>query len=299
MPLRSPYVRLSVFLLCMLFVRVGVAAFGSHMLLQRWVPELDISNAEQVEAALETHQWALTRALWAPINIGTILLVLFFRMRIDRAPISDLFGLRNGRSLVRGAGLGIGLALLTVLPLFAGSELAADDPPLEGAPPSTIEAVFQFILTAIAVEVSMRGYVFLHLAAGLRVFRAVMGSAVVFALFQEVSPGANLGVSFLNMVLLGVVLALVRLWTGSLWATIGFSSAWNVTIGPFMGFPITGLPFTGIAGRRIVEEGGWADLSGGSFGPEGGLICTAVLALAAFAMARVMAPVWDRSEDPR
>jgi hypothetical protein len=122
----------------------------------------------------------------------------------------------------------------------------------------------------------------------------VLGSAVVFACFQGVAPGPDWWVAFVNMILLGILLGVLRLSAGTIWPSTGFQVVWNAVLGPVLGLPVSGLPFSGLDGSRTIpSEGAWSSLGGGAFGPEGGLLCTAVLALATLALVRRGAPRWD------
>jgi hypothetical protein len=70
----------------------------------------------------------------------------------------------------------------------------------------------------------------------------------------------------------GVMYGMAFLLTGRLWLPWGLHFAWNFVQGPLLGFPVSGLDSGGL--QTIVDHGpAW--LTGGSYGPEGGLVCIA------------------------
>jgi membrane protease YdiL (CAAX protease family) len=289
------YGRLFLFVGILTIVWTIIAVTGERYLLARWEPGLELSDREAVTAALTAHQWGLTRCLWPALCVAGLACVWFFRARIDRQPIVQL-GL--GRPVL--SGLGRGAALGALLSLAVGGTIAALIAELVPAgpsaphPPPIPESLAMFAGMALAIELAMRGYLFTHLLPS-GIVRAVLGSAIVFACFQGVAPGPDWWVAFLNMVLLGILLGVLRLSAGTIWPSTGFQVVWNAMLGPVLGLPVSGLPFHGVTGSRTIPDGRWSAVGGGEFGPEGGLLCTAVLALATLALVRLVAPRWDAS----
>jgi hypothetical protein len=99
---------------------------------------------------------------------------------------------------------------------------------------------------------------------------------VFFGVFHGLNPNLT-WLALLNIFLAGVVLAAGYLVTRSLWLPMAFHFSWNFVQGPILDFPLSGLDTTGVL---ITRSGGNAWLTGGAFGPEGGLFSTAVLCLA-------------------
>jgi hypothetical protein len=97
---------------------------------------------------------------------------------------------------------------------------------------------------------------------------AVAVSALMFGLSHAANPGAS-PISVLGLTLGGAVYALAFLGSRAIWLPLGVHFAWNVVQGPVLGFPVSGLPGSGVF--RVLDHGpAW--LTGGGYGPEAGLI---------------------------
>ncbi|MCS7179707.1 MAG: CPBP family intramembrane metalloprotease, partial [Anaerolineae bacterium] len=85
-----------------------------------------------------------------------------------------------------------------------------------------------------------------------------------------------------NIALAGAVFALAVEWTGTLWLAVAYHFAWNFFQGTVLGLPVSGMAWEGLL---ALPTDGPVLLTGGAFGPEGGLISTAVLLLS-------LLPLW-------
>jgi hypothetical protein len=63
-----------------------------------------------------------------------------------------------------------------------------------------------------------------------------------------------------------------------LWLPIAFHIGWNFFEGPIFGFPVSGIITPALVQQQSV---GPAPLTGGDFGPEGGLLILPLIGLAA------------------
>ena len=121
-----------------------------------------------------------------------------------------------------------------------------------------------------------RGYGFQVLVSGIGAFATILPVAVLFGLAH--SQNLNFGsLALVNTILWGVVLGYAFLRSGDLWLPIGLHFGWNWAL-PLLGVNLSGftMDVTGYAmqWRTAWRIGGlW---SGGAYGPEGGLLTTAV-----------------------
>ncbi|MFW6078162.1 MAG: CPBP family intramembrane glutamic endopeptidase [Gemmatimonadota bacterium] len=178
--------------------------------------------------------------------LGVALVVGACRV-LDRRTLGSL-GFRLTRAdLVAfgvGAGLWTGLAAVgLVVGAAAGLFTVTLGPPswmMVGWILLQIGLVFSY--EALPEELALRGYIYTNLAERVPRWLAVLGQAVLFmlwaftlvALLDVVGVGTGWSITLDRAILFltfGISLALLRLWTGSLWASIGFHLAFQVGMG--------------------------------------------------------------------
>ncbi|WP_124726574.1 CPBP family intramembrane glutamic endopeptidase [Staphylospora marina] len=132
------------------------------------------------------------------------------------------------------------------------------------------------LLAALGEEWMMRGYVQGLLMFEYSAWTARTVSSALFALLHGLNPAVwDSPVPMINLFAAGVLLALLRDLTGGIWAPAGFHFAWNLLQGQVYGFPVSGQLLAD--SLILIETAGPHWLSGGMFGAEGSLVCTALL----------------------
>jgi membrane protease YdiL (CAAX protease family) len=194
----------------------------------------------------------------------------------ERGNLSDIglgWTAASRRNLSLGMLGGIGGALLVVLlPLVLR---LADFERVPGERlrwPSLLFVSILLLFGAVGEEMLFRGYGFQVLVKGIGPFATVLPVAVLFGLAH--SQNLNFGpIALFNTILWGVVLGFAYLRSGDLWLPIGLHFGWNWTL-PLMGANLSGftMDVTGFAMHWKVGD----KLSGGAYGPEGGLLTTVV-----------------------
>lgn len=142
-----------------------------------------------------------------------------------------------------------------------------------------------FVLTpaALVEELAMRGYLLTTLVEGVGAPFAIAITSVLFALIHLLNPDPTF-LSTGMVALAGLFLATIRLTTGSLWAAWIAHLAWNLVQAVVLHAPVSGLPLP-TPGYRLVDHGPvW--LTGGPWGPEGGLAAAAGMLVATFLLVR-------------
>ncbi len=247
----------------------------------------------------------LEQGLHLFLYLAAVFLVTWAATRfLDRRMLVDL-GLRLSRSwwIDLLAGLALGALLMTLV--FVAQLLLGW---------VTVTGVFQlrlarlpflfglvgpillFIGVAIVEELMFRGYLLHNLAEGLNTSRlraqiaivlAWIISSLLFGLLHIFNPNSSWA-STLNLMLAGVMLGLPTVLTGSLALPMGLHFTWNLFQGNIYGFPVSGNDFTGVTVIAVRQQGPplW---TGGSFGPEAGL-----LGLCAVALGCVLIVWWVR-----
>lgn len=128
---------------------------------------------------------------------------------------------------------------------------------------------------AFLEEIMFRGVGQVVLARPLGRMRAVVLLSVVFALAHLFNPNST-PLGLFNIALAGVFLGVAFYLPGGIWTAWGAHLGWNATLAA-LDAPVSGLPFE----IPLIDyaPGGPQWLTGGSFGPEGGLLATATLGL--------------------
>jgi membrane protease YdiL (CAAX protease family) len=135
---------------------------------------------------------------------------------------------------------------------------------------------------ALAEEVLFRGVPLILLAAVIGRGTAVLVVAAVFGVAHLLNPHVtSMGVA--NVALAGILLGTVFYGPGGMWAAFGAHLGWNTTLA-VLGAAVSGLPFEVLS--IDYEAGGPEWLTGGQFGPEGGMLATLVLTLTVVIAAR-------------
>lgn len=142
-------------------------------------------------------------------------------------------------------------------------------------------ALAAFAIPAAAEEAVFRGYLLDALRAGAGPLVAVVVTSVLFAAAHGGNPGVA-PLAFANLLLAGVLLAVAVLRTGTLWLATGVHLGWNWAMAGPLDLPVSGIdPYDTPLYDAAPAEPLW--VSGGLFGPEGGLAGTAA-ALAALGL---------------
>lgn len=169
---------------------------------------------------------------------------------------------------VRGLCLGLGCAGLTAALVLLWPAAITPSPGL-----GALRTLWVQLNVALAEEAVFRGYLWslFERRLGLRAARWV--TALLFALAHGANPGLGPPAA-LNLLLAGLLLGGLRRGWG-FGAAVGWHLGWNFGLGGIFGLPVSGLGFPGLVRVFPTAPELWA---GGTFGPEGGLAGTLVLA---------------------
>jgi len=138
-------------------------------------------------------------------------------------------------------------------------------------------SLLSYFVQGPAEEVLFRGWLLPVVGARYRPWIGVMVSSVIFSLAHALSRGIT-ALGFLNLFLFGVFASVYALAEEGLWGIGAWHAVWNWTMGDLLGFPLDGSPHVGLFSSIHAE--GPDIVSGGAFGLEGGLACTAIFLLA-------------------
>ncbi|KAA0253374.1 MAG: CPBP family intramembrane metalloprotease [Chloroflexi bacterium] len=180
-----------------------------------------------------------------------------------------------GRGLLIGALMFAGA--VGILALFGSVSLEQGDPAQQGlsALGGVILVLFGWVVQGGAEEALFRGWVLPVIGARHRAWIGLLVSSVIFAAIHGLNPNLSV-IALLNLVLYGVFAGLYAMREGSLWGISANHTVWNWVQGNFFGLQVSGTSAGGGMVFNLMETGeDW--LTGGAFGPEGGLAVTMVL----------------------
>jgi membrane protease YdiL (CAAX protease family) len=180
------------------------------------------------------------------------------------------------RRALRGAAVaGLMMAATAGLSVIPGASLTPGLLQMMGPAAFGIRflSLLSYFVQGPAEEVLFRGWLLPVTGARYRSWIGVVVSSVIFSLAHSLSPGIT-AIGFLNLFLFGVFASFYALAEGGLWGIGAWHAVWNWAMGDLLGFATDGSLHIGL--WSTVQARGPDIISGGAFGLEGGLACTAI-----------------------
>jgi uncharacterized protein len=199
---------------------------------------------------------------------GILALTWAFCRYLDRQPLVSLGMQRQDwlRNLVIGLGLGTGLMALLFLVMAAAGWLTAELAAPNALP--LLAAALSWAALSFVEELTFRGYIMQGLAKAWAMPLAVVLSSLLFGIVHIIDPNVQV-LAIVNICVAGLFFALAYLVTRSLWLPAGIHIGWNLTEINVLGFPGSGHTEPSILHSTVS---GPDLMTGGVFGPEGGLL---------------------------
>ena len=130
------------------------------------------------------------------------------------------------------------------------------------------------VMVAISEELLCRGYVMRRFAKVYGNAWAIVISSAIFMAMHMFNDSLTT-IAFLNLFLAGVLFGVAYMVTKSLWLPIGMHFAWNFVQGPVLGYSVSGSVTGSVVHQTTATGPEW--ISGGAFGFEGSLLCSAIV----------------------
>ena len=207
-----------------------------------------------------------------------LLLFIFWVKVIEKNSLSTLGFVK--KNWLKYLGLGILLSLLQMgvialvyqvggIGTFELNELSLE-------PILFILGLFPFwLLQGGTEEVATRGWLLTRIAARTNLPLAIVISSSLFGILHMGNAGVTF-LSVLNIILDGVLAALLFIYTDSIWLVVAQHGTWNYVQGNLLGFQVSGTGADASIFSFTMGDGpDW--LTGGAFGAEGSIITTLVL----------------------
>ena len=207
-----------------------------------------------------------------------LLLFIFWVKVIEKNSLSSLGFVKKNWLKYLGWGILLSLLQMGVIALvyqvggigtFELNELSLE-------PILFILGLFPFwLLQGGTEEVATRGWLLTRIAARTNLPLAIAISSSLFGILHLGNAGVTV-LSVLNIVLDGVLAALLFIYTDSIWLVVAQHGTWNYVQGNLLGFQVSGTGADASIFSFTMGSGpDW--LTGGEFGAEGSIITTLVL----------------------
>lgn len=135
-----------------------------------------------------------------------------------------------------------------------------------------------WVIQGASEEIMIRGHMLPKLGVKVGAWFAIIISSSYFGLLHLGNPGIS-KISILNLILFGIFSAIYAIKERGIIGVCAIHSAWNFAQGNIFGFLVSGLKAEGgtLISTTVTDN---ELITGGAFGPEGGLAVTIVLLVA-------------------
>lgn len=181
---------------------------------------------------------------------------------------------KHGKELLIGLVFGIiSISFVFILLLLSNNASVALWEPQFST--SLISYLVLYTIVGFSEEIMGRGFIMATLRQSRNLPLVLIVSSIIFALLHSINPDFGI-LPLINIALVGLLFAYMFIKSGNIWMPIGYHITWNYFQGNIFGFNVSGLDQNGLL---TTELGSNKFISGGDFGPEGGIIVTIVVIL--------------------
>ena len=142
---------------------------------------------------------------------------------------------------------------------------------------SWILVLIGYIFQTAAEEIYIRGWLIPIISYHKNAYLAILISSTMFSYFHLNNNGAS-WLSTVHLFIFGLFTAVYALKRGNIWGPCGFHFAWNFIMGNVYGFHVSG--FDSESSLMYFTTSNRTFITGGEFGPEGGIPGLVVFLLA-------------------
>jgi membrane protease YdiL (CAAX protease family) len=210
-------------------------------------------------------------------SVALILGILLALRLLDKKKPADIgAGSLSGHRREFACGLALGavsMAVVFAALLASGSitlENSLADPRFSW---NLLAGAVLFIFVGFTEELYSRAYSISALSETWNRWAAAVVTSLIFSLLHVGNDNVSL-TGLVNVGLVGFLFAYMFLRTGNLWMPAGYHITWNYFQGYIFGFPVSGRKLEGV---YTVAASHNDLLTGGAFGPEGGILTTLVI----------------------
>ena len=196
----------------------------------------------------------------------------------------EYFTLKPASSIIRRYLIGLAVGLGTIAAVFGILVISGQIKVTGfGIPISSLPLFFAYIFMwffqGACEEIMFRGYMMPRIAARFGLVPAIAVSSLLFCLFHGLNPGFSV-IAFINLILISVLYGLIAYYTDNIWIVCAAHTMWNFTQGNIFGLEVSGNMGNVSLIHTTLSDNANALITGGTFGPEGGLAVTGVIVIA-------------------
>lgn len=286
--LRPEWRIIAVLILTSIIVGLLFLAFWGGVTASLEVPT-DLTREQTEEFLVEEMEQVVDSSMWLKLaqrlipSVALILSILLALRFLDKKKLADIGAgslPRHRREFACGLALGaVSIAAVFAVLLASGSitlENSLAEPRFSW---NLLTGMILFIFVGFTEELYSRAYSISALSETWNRWAAAIVTSLIFSLLHVGNANVSL-VGLVNVGLVGFLFAYMFVRTGSLWMPAGYHITWNYFQGYIFGFPVSGRE---VEGAYTVAASHNDFLTGGAFGPEGGILTTVVI-LAGFLM---------------
>jgi membrane protease YdiL (CAAX protease family) len=190
-------------------------------------------------------------------------------LRLDSLAVKDFFvGL-----VISGLMIGTVFVIFLISGLLEITEISWSG--------STISAIFDILLWFFGIglavgwseELAFRGYLLQNMKDGMGLLWAILISCILYGLLHMSNPNSTI-LSGILIAVFGYLRIFGWLRSGQLWLSMGMHAGWDFFQGPILGFPVSGMNTESLI-KHNISGADW--ITGGSFGPEAGIVVIPII----------------------
>ncbi len=205
-------------------------------------------------------------------------------VKIEERPFSSIGFSKEGwiKKYLTGFMVGAILTASEVVLLYSFGLISVEHSPSQPVGLSAIKYIIiiliGWIVQSSAEEIVTRGWLMNVLSAKYNRWVGLIVSSTYFGLMHVFNPNISY-IAVINLVLAGFLFGLYVLKTNDLWGACGLHCAWNFFMGNIFGLEVSGTSAS-VGTLFDLNLIGNPSISGGKFGPEGGICETIIIIVA-------------------
>ncbi|MRD38868.1 CPBP family intramembrane metalloprotease [Bacillus thuringiensis] len=232
------------------------------------------------------------------LTFGGAIFILFIWVRfVEKRPFSSIGFWKEKwmRKYLKGALIGfVFISTPVILLLLMGSVKLQVQHITSTVIVGIVGSLVAFLIQGATEEIIVRGWLFPVLSVRSRIWVGIVVTSFLFGFLHLFNPGITI-LSISNIILVGVFAAFYVLKDSSLWGICAWHSIWNWAQYNVYGFAVSGMTIYSTSLFKPATNGP-EFLHGGTFGIEGSIITTIMLAIASIVLWRKL---WGRKVKQR